>query len=131
MLPVSEWLQSRLQAWRKDGGDRVAAVSRIGDYKSNNGEWTDWHREALREMGFDPIADPETHEIDERCFGHHDFRRTCESLMTVAYGSDLAKALDGHAVRDVSTQSYVDMTPKLVETVNDWPTLTLIQAAIG
>ncbi len=90
-----------------------------GHYKHNRTRF-DEHWDAIMDRAGIPA---------ERRWTPHDWRRNVESRATSQFSHLLATSLTGHAVRDVSSQSYVDITGDLVKLLPEFSLMKHFETA--
>ena len=119
ILPLSKVFRDHLLAARKlkNGNGQVLPVtSDRGDYTLDEDAF---RAEFKRIKQVANVTKPWT---------FRDLRRNCESRFARQFTSDDAKALTGHARRDVSGQSYLDLVLRLVDEVDRFELTKLFEA---
>jgi integrase len=116
ILPLSEVFANHLRAVKslKNASGQILPIADCeGNYTIREDEFRDEFKRIKAAAG---ITRPWTFK---------DLRRNCESRFARQFTPEDAKALTGHAVRDVSGQSYLDLVIRLVDQVDKFELTTI------
>lgn len=119
VLPISRVFAEHLRAVKgleNPNGQILPVSTEPGNYILREPEFRDEFKRIKAAAG---ITRPWTFK---------DLRRNCESRFARQFNADDAKALTGHARRDVSGQSYLDLVLRLVDEVDQFELTKLFEA---
>lgn len=116
VLPLSALAAAHLRAIRPPA---IRPEQPVCDWPMASGRlYEQWER-LTEAAGVRPKPDPATGQA--RRFHLKHFRKSCETHYATHYGEDLARAIVGHAPRDVALRHYIHLEQRILRAVLESP----------